>query len=573
MATRGIIGHIDADCFYVSCERVREPSLFGKPVGVLGNQGASVIARSYEMREYGIKTGTPVWEAKKVCPHAVYVKRDFAWYEVLSKQLWTMMKEVSRQVEYYSIDEFFFDASDLPIYFNCSMAEAVRKLQSKVRADVGVDVSIGISQSRTPAKLASDANKPYGTFVGLDEAAIRGLRVENPVSEICGIARRSDQKLASLQIRTCEDYVNADRKLIRRTLHKPGEDIYWELQGYAVRPILTDRPTRLHIARGGSLRGTVSSKERIEGWLARNVERLAEAMFDLELVASRVTLELASKHGGVWRQTADLGSYTSDVTTILRVVTDSLNYLWNGSINATHMHVVAGDLMFASQSQLSLFDPNANGSSITKLLKQATDKFGRFSIRHANTLGVNDMYSDGAEQKEIRPWPRGQISANGQGRHAPGQAAGRAHRAGVGQLPSFQQQAAQDVLVPRGVTGERIMGLHAADRDSHPVPAAEAKQPLDVGQSRPAGRRRQGRARPPARLPGHAAINPLFPNHDRQREGGGDDAIPDLRQAEEPAARHKLSDTPVRNAVPKHTNRQRAELKWFSIQANRHDFD
>ena len=73
-------GHLDADCFYVSAERVRNQFLQGKPVGVLGNQGACVIAKSYEMKAAGVKTGTPIWEAVKLCPDGLYIKRDFRWF-------------------------------------------------------------------------------------------------------------------------------------------------------------------------------------------------------------------------------------------------------------------------------------------------------------------------------------------------------------------------------------------------------------------------------------------------------------------------------------------------------------
>ena len=90
------IGHVDADCFYVSAERVRDAFLLGKPVGVLGNQGACVIAKSYEMKDAGVKTGMPIWDALKLCPSGVYIKRDFRWYEVLSRRILEVVREFSR---------------------------------------------------------------------------------------------------------------------------------------------------------------------------------------------------------------------------------------------------------------------------------------------------------------------------------------------------------------------------------------------------------------------------------------------------------------------------------------------
>src|SRR5262245_26601363 len=109
-----MIGHLDADAFYVAAERVRDSFLCGKPVGVLGNQGACVIAKSYEMKAAGVKTGEPIWEAHAKCPRGVYLKREFRWYEVLSRAMLAVVREFFDQVEYYSVDEFFFEAIPLP---------------------------------------------------------------------------------------------------------------------------------------------------------------------------------------------------------------------------------------------------------------------------------------------------------------------------------------------------------------------------------------------------------------------------------------------------------------------------
>ena len=104
-----IIAHVDADCFYVSCERVRDRSLIGKPVVVLGNQGACVIARSYEMKPFGVTVGMPIWKARQLCPEAVCVKRDFQWYGAVSHAMQDIFKSYSDRVEFYSVDESFID--------------------------------------------------------------------------------------------------------------------------------------------------------------------------------------------------------------------------------------------------------------------------------------------------------------------------------------------------------------------------------------------------------------------------------------------------------------------------------
>ena len=108
MRTLPVIGHLDADCFYVSAERVRDEFLLGKPVGVLGNQGACVIAKSYEMKAAGVGDRDADLGRPGEVPVRVYVKRDSRWYEVLSRLMLEVVREWSPRVEYYSIDEFFF---------------------------------------------------------------------------------------------------------------------------------------------------------------------------------------------------------------------------------------------------------------------------------------------------------------------------------------------------------------------------------------------------------------------------------------------------------------------------------
>src|SRR5271156_1255261 len=162
---KNIVAHLDADCFYVSAERVRDSFLLGKPVGVLGNQGACVIAKSYEMKTAGVKTGTPIWEAVKLCPEGVYIKRDFRWYEVLSRRMLDVVREFSPRVEYYSIDEFFFEAVPQR---GLTLQETAEALRDRIFAAVGVPATVGIARTRTLAKLISDTAKPFGALALFD---------------------------------------------------------------------------------------------------------------------------------------------------------------------------------------------------------------------------------------------------------------------------------------------------------------------------------------------------------------------------------------------------------------------
>lgn len=179
-----VIGHLDADCFYVSAERVRYAHLAGAAVSVLGNQGACVIAKSYEMKAAGVKTGEPIWEAIRKCPDGLYIKRDFRWYEVLSRLMLHVVGELSPKVEYYSIDEFFFEAIPPRGMDHQAYALAIRgRIMELAR------VTVGVARSNTLAKLISNSAKPFGVLAVFDRAVEVDLLAERPMAETPRIAK------------------------------------------------------------------------------------------------------------------------------------------------------------------------------------------------------------------------------------------------------------------------------------------------------------------------------------------------------------------------------------------------
>jgi len=191
MRTPEAIGHIDSDCFYVSAERVRNRFLIDKPVAVLGNQSACVIAKSYEMKPFGVKTGEPIWDACRKCPQGLYVKRDFRWYEVLSRLMLGTLRDLSPTVEYHSIDEFFFLASPPRGKTYQQWAEAIR---DHIWATARVPAPVGIARTKTLAKLISDSAKPFGARAVMDAAGEAELMARLPVTEIAGIAGRRGKR-------------------------------------------------------------------------------------------------------------------------------------------------------------------------------------------------------------------------------------------------------------------------------------------------------------------------------------------------------------------------------------------
>jgi nucleotidyltransferase/DNA polymerase involved in DNA repair len=395
------IGHLDADCFYVSAERVRDEFLRGKPVGVLGNQGACVIAKSYEMKAAGVLTGEPIWEAQRKCPGGVYLKRDFRWYEMLSRLMLGVARDLSPRVEYYSIDEFFFLAIPRP---GETFGELARRTRDTIWERLGVPVTVGLARTRTLAKLISDTAKPFGAMAILDPALEAALLAARPVTDITGIAGRRAARLEPWGIRTCLDLARADRRLVRGLLTAAGETLWWELNGDPVQPIRPQRPPHKALSRGGSLGEATAEPIVLFAWLVRNLERLIEELEYHAVRTGRLTLWLWYRNGEARVAEGDLSPPTDRFDLLLDTARSCLRRCWVPRVAATRMHLIAERLEPRGCVQLGLFDPPAErqrAEALARLKRTVNDRHGRFVLRSAATLPLKSIYADPANGYDI----------------------------------------------------------------------------------------------------------------------------------------------------------------------------
>jgi DNA polymerase V len=401
MKTRTAVGHLDADCYYVSAERVRDTFLEKKPVGVLGNQGACVIARSYEMKRDGVGVGMPIWDAQALCPGGIYIKRDFRWYEVLSRMMLDVVRDFSPKVEYYSIDEFFFEAVPLR---GKTLEETAVAMRDRIWKEIRVPVTVGIARSRTLAKIISDSAKQFGAKAVLEPETEEILLADRPVTEITGIAGRRARRLEPWGIRTCLDLARADRRLVREVLTATGETLWWELNGEPVTPIHPKRPLHKALSRGGSFGEAIVDPNRLYAWLVRNVERLIEELEYHAVLAGRLTVWIAYKDGQAGLGQANLTVPTDRFDLLLDAARPCLRAAWIPRVRAERMQVIAEGLMFRHERPLALFDPptvSARAEVIASLKREVNVKHGRFLLRSAATLPLVEIYRDSANGYDI----------------------------------------------------------------------------------------------------------------------------------------------------------------------------
>lgn len=392
-----IIAHVDADCFYVSCERIRDKSLLGRPVGVLGNQGACVIAKSYEMKACGVKTGMPIWEAQKLCPAAVYVKRDFEWYGSVSNAMQNILRSYSDKIEYYSIDESFLDLS--------GSRENMEKMALRMRDDImqklDLSVSVGISHTRTLAKMASEKNKPRGILV-VNKEGLPDFLKNCDVDEVPGIGVKLSSRLAGYGIKNCMDFVRAGRRNVKSIMHKPGEEIWYELQGKSLFPVRTQKSLPKMLSRGGGIAGNSSNEDYIYAFLLRNLERLCEAAWRYRIEFKNFYVILQDCQSDSDSKYFELPDYTGDFEQLLCYVKIAMSKLYSPRKKYRAVFLIGTDIRSADIKQLNLFSISDPRKFAFKELKNIINaKFGNFTVRSAATASAPEIYRDVNSNYEI----------------------------------------------------------------------------------------------------------------------------------------------------------------------------
>ena len=224
--------HVDADGFFAGVEQALNPALRGKPV-VTGAERGIIAAASYEAKAQGIKRGLQLHEAKKMCPDLVILPSDYESYSLYSQRMFSILRRFTPNVEEYSIDEAFADLSGCCDVLGCPLETVAERLRNAVSGEMGLTVSVGISLTKTLAKLCSKFRKPNGQTILRREHIAVMLR-RTPVAKVWGIGPAGAAKLQAHGIATAHDFTAMDEAKVLKLLHKPGYETWLELQGRQV---------------------------------------------------------------------------------------------------------------------------------------------------------------------------------------------------------------------------------------------------------------------------------------------------------------------------------------------------
>ncbi len=286
------IGHLDCDAFYASIEKRDRPELVDQPVIIGGGHRGVVATCCYVARKYGVRSAMPAFKARELCPNAIFLKPDMKKYQREGYRVRDMMRALTPDIEPLSIDEAFMDLSNAFESHGKSAAECLIELQSNIRREVGITVSIGLSYNKFLAKIASDLNKPFGfSMIGAAEAV--SFLADKPVRMMWGVGPAMERKLLADGITTIGQLQEFDIHALQGRYGSIGKRFYYFSRGQDNRRV-EQSTERKSLSSETTFNEDIASFGELSDIAARLTARVASDLARKETAGHTVVLKLKS---------------------------------------------------------------------------------------------------------------------------------------------------------------------------------------------------------------------------------------------------------------------------------------
>ncbi|GMV84263.1 MAG: hypothetical protein AMXMBFR80_01210 [Dehalococcoidia bacterium] len=289
---RASVLHIDLDAFFVSMELLRRPELRGQPVvvaGGLGNRGV-VSTASYEARRYGVRSAMPVARARRLCPHAVFLETDFPYYSRASKAFHAILREYTPVVEPAGADEAYLDVSGSEALFG-SPADIAATIRQRIRDEIGITASAGVSINKLVSKVASDAGKPDGLVV-VPPGTEAAFLAPRPIRDLPMVGRKTAGILSGLGIHTIGDIARTPDPALIAKFGAHGAELRARALGIFDAPVLAGRGEAKSVSRETTFDTDEPDGDRLRAILRGQSERVAADLARQGRAGRTVTLKL-----------------------------------------------------------------------------------------------------------------------------------------------------------------------------------------------------------------------------------------------------------------------------------------
>jgi DNA polymerase-4 len=375
------IAHVDCDAFYATVEKRERPELADRPVIVGGGARGVVLACCYVARLYGVRSAMPMFKALSACPDAVVIRPDMAKYREVGRAVRAEMRLLTPLVEPVSIDEAFLDLSGTQSLHGAAPAQLLAELARRVEAGFGITLSIGLSDSKFLAKIASDLDKPRG-FAVLSRCEAPAFFADKPVALLWGVGAALQRRLAADGITLIGQLAALGERELGARYGRIGARLARLAEGIDDRAVIAHAPAR-SISAETTLARDEADAETLAHILWPLCERVSAHLKEASLAAGSVTLKLKTGDFRLRTRSRRLAAPTQLAETLFRTASPLLAGEADGTTRFRLVGVGADTLVDASEADLpTLFDRDLGRP---RRLEQAIDdirmRLGDGSVR------------------------------------------------------------------------------------------------------------------------------------------------------------------------------------------------
>ncbi|MCS7239722.1 MAG: DNA polymerase IV [Candidatus Bipolaricaulota bacterium] len=283
--------HVDMDAFYASVEELDHPELRGKPVIVAGPEPRGVVATaSYAARQFGVRSGMPTTQAKRLCPHGIFLPPRFDRYEEMAQKIRAILSEYTPLVEPVSLDEAFLDLSGSELLYG-PPERIAEEIHMRIPKETNLSCSVGVGPNKLVAKLASDAAKPGGLKIVYPEE-VQSFLDQLPVEKLWGVGPKTAARLEEKGVRTVYDLRQVPLGLLRSWFGPKGGEALWQLaRGLDETPVVPVRESK-SLSHEVTYAQDIFAKEKVEAELRRLALLVVDRLRAERLLAQTVQIKV-----------------------------------------------------------------------------------------------------------------------------------------------------------------------------------------------------------------------------------------------------------------------------------------
>lgn len=380
--------HVDCDAFFASVEQAIHPELKGRPV-ITGKERGIAAAMSYEAKRRGVVRGMRLFEARKICPDAVILPNDYETYSLFSKRFFGILRRFTPDLEEYSIDEAFAELSGLRRVHRASYEEIALKIKKTVESELGITVSIGLSLTKSLAKICSRDHKPSGF------SCVKGYDLHHylksiPTERVCGFGPSSVALLRKHGIQTVYEFILRPEIFAKKLFGKVGIELWHELRGEEIYPINTrPKADQVSLSKTKTFSPPSSDKDFVRAQLLRNLESAFIKLRRHRLRAKALTIFLVNHEFRGMGLSAELSRSTASTHEAAQMASKLYNMLFDPSSKYRKTGIVLNDLEAERETQYDLFE-DACRIRVLRKISKVVDEVNSIHGKHTLHLGSTD---------------------------------------------------------------------------------------------------------------------------------------------------------------------------------------